>query len=223
VLGDLARRGPHLHDLPPPLVRGRHGWSSRAAATPARTASRSWSRPPRRGALGPAARRRARARRSAWAPAIRCGWRPACRSTATTSTRPSRRSRPASPSPSPSAAARPAISRRGADRARAGRRPSPCASACGAGRRAGARGRRDRRRGRRSVGRWSPAAASRPLGAPIAMGFVPPALAEPGNAAAASWCAASPRPPRSSPCRSFPTAITASQEKRAVHAFHQGS
>ena len=97
-------------------------------------------------------------------PRLACAWRPACRSTATTSTRPSRRSRRDLTF---------AINKNrreqrdfpGAARivARTGRRPGPRARRpAGAGRRAGPRRRRDRRRGRRRRSAWSPPAASRP-------------------------------------------------------------
>ena len=59
----------------------------------------------RRAAGAAAARPRRRCSPPGWVPAIRCGWRPGCRSTATTSTRPRRRSRPASAGRSASAAA----------------------------------------------------------------------------------------------------------------------
>ena len=86
-------------------------------------------------------------------------------------------------------AARPRTSRGAARIAARARRPArpPRAWACGARRRAG-----PRRRARSStpagavVGKVTSGGFSPSLGAPIAMGYVPPALAEPGAAARAS-------------------------------------
>ena len=70
---------------------------SRASATPARTASRSRSPAEHAERLARTLLGQTRWRRPASAPAIRCGSRPACASTATTSTRRPRRSRRRSP------------------------------------------------------------------------------------------------------------------------------
>jgi aminomethyltransferase len=72
--------------------------TSRAAATPARTASRSRSTPAQAEALARAnCSPSRRSSPSAWARATRCGWKPACACTATTSTPPPRRSKAPSP------------------------------------------------------------------------------------------------------------------------------
>ena len=145
-------------------------------------------------ALGPAAAADERVGRSAWARAIRCASRPACRSTATTSTRPSRRSRPAWLRRLEA----PREGRRLPAARRASRASWPDGSTARARRPAGRwkarRPARARRSSMRSGARGrpaSPAAASRrALGAPIAMGYVPPAVRRARRARSASSCAA---------------------------------
>ena len=166
--------------------------SSRAPATPAKTAIEISLPAARREALRRACSREPRSRRSASARAIRCVSKPASASTATNSTRRSTRSRRGSPGRSRSAAASkaafpaPARIRRRSPRsgAPAGRHPAR-------GPRAGARGRRDRRR-RRRADRPRHLRRLRPsVGAPIAMGYVASALRRAWDAGSISWCAAS--------------------------------
>ncbi len=78
---------PEVHERRPAARSASSTATSRARATPARTASRfRWPPPRRRSWRGCCWRRRA-CSRSASAHATRCGWRRACASTATTSTR----------------------------------------------------------------------------------------------------------------------------------------
>ena len=83
-----------VHDRRAFALDGTPSCSSRAAATPARTASRSRCRPTGAKRWRAPCSPSPRSSRSGSARATRCGWRRACACTATTSTRPPRRSRP---------------------------------------------------------------------------------------------------------------------------------
>ena len=225
IAADPARgRGPRLHDLhAAPASTGDRASSSRAPATPARTASRSWSRPSRRGRSGTGCCSDERAR------PIGLGARDSLRLEAglplyghdlDETVSPVEASLDFARLQAPAARPRTSPARRGSLGELAGRPDAPPRRPARARRRAGPRGRRDRRCRAAPWSARSPAAASRRrLGAPIAMGYVPPALAEPGAAARRRSCAAAGRPPRSSPCRSFPTAITASPGAETAMRF----
>ena len=205
----VARHRPHpVHERRRRRDRRRAVRASPAPAIPARTGTRFRARPSTRSRSPRRCSPSRRWRRSGLARATRCGSKPGSASTATISTRPPPRSRPASPGRSASAAApraafpAPRIILRAAGRG--ARRAAASASApTAAPRRARAAPIIDAAGdpiGTVTSGGFGPS-----VNAPIAMGYVDARACRRGQPRLPLSCATSPRPARVAPMPFVPT------------------